>query len=87
MQNLWLADSYRYKSKGGPGCGLAERFKTQAAHFPIQRDERTGMQRATFGNSGSEAASYLQGRIARGFSSNFESIFQQPTNEMLSGLL
>ena len=28
------------------------------------------MQRATLGNSGSEAASQLQGRIARAFSSN-----------------
>ena len=28
------------------------------------------MQRATLGKSGSEAASQLQGRIARGFSSN-----------------
>ena len=43
-----------------------ERFKTRAAHFPIQRDERTGMQRATLGKNGSEAAS----RIARAFSSN-----------------
>ena len=33
-----------------------ERFKTQAAHFPVQRDERTGMQRATLGKSGSNAA-------------------------------
>ena len=47
-----------------------ERFKTPAAHFPIQRDGRTGMQRATLGKSGSEAASQLQGRIARTFSSN-----------------
>ena len=47
-----------------------ERFKTRAAHFPIQRDGRTGMQRATLGKSGSEAASQLQGRIARAFSSN-----------------
>ena len=29
------------------------------------------MQRATLGKSGSEAASQLQGRIARAFSSNF----------------
>ena len=48
----------------------AERFKTRAAHFPILRDERTGMQRATLGKSGSEAASQLQGRIAKAFSSN-----------------
>ena len=45
----------------------AERFKTRAAHFPIWRDGRTGMQRATLGKSGSEAASQLQGRIARAF--------------------
>ena len=35
----------------------SERFKTRAAHFPIWRDGRTGMQRATLGKSGSEAAS------------------------------
>ena len=34
-----------------------ERFKTRAAHFPVQRDGRTGMQRATLGKSGSETAS------------------------------
>ena len=32
--------------------------------------ERTGMQRATLGKSGSEEASQLQGWIARAFSSN-----------------
>ena len=37
--------------------------------FP-KRDERTGIQRATLGKSGSDAASQLQGRIARAFSSN-----------------
>ena len=45
-----------------------ERFKTRAAHFPILRNRRTGMQRATFGKSGSKAALQLQGRIARAFS-------------------
>ena len=35
--------------------------KTRAAHFPIWRDERTGMQWATLGKSGSETASYRQG--------------------------
>ena len=45
-------------------------MKTRAAHFPIWRNERTGMQRATLGKSGSEAAQQLQGRIARVFSSN-----------------
>ena len=44
-----------------------ERFKTRAAHFPVQRDERTGMQRASLGKSGSEA---VQVREARAFSSN-----------------
>ena len=34
------------------------------------RDGRTGMQRAPLGKSGSEAASQLQGRIARAFASN-----------------
>ena len=29
-----------------------ERFETWVAHFPIQRDERTGMQRATLGLRG-----------------------------------
>ena len=48
----------------------SERFKTRATHFPIQRNGRTGMQRATLGKSGSEAASQLQGRKARTFSSN-----------------
>ena len=38
--------------------------------FLYKHDERTGMQRATLGKSGSEAASQLQGRIARAFSSN-----------------
>ena len=33
----------------------SERFK----HFPIKRDRRTGMQRATLGKIGSEAASQL----------------------------
>ena len=47
-----------------------ERFKTRAAHFPIWRDGRTGMQRATLGKSGSETASQLQGWTARAFSSN-----------------
>ena len=39
-------------------------------HFPFLRDGRTDMQQATLGKSGSEAASQLQGRIARAFSSN-----------------
>ena len=47
-----------------------ERFKTRAAHFPIESDGRTGMQRGTLGKSGSEASSQLQGRIARAFFSN-----------------
>ena len=47
-----------------------ERFKTRAAHFPIWRDERIGMQRAILGKSGSEAAPQLQVRIARAFFSN-----------------
>ena len=34
-----------------------EHFKTRVAHFPMQRDERTGIQRATVGKSGCEAAS------------------------------
>ena len=46
------------------------RFKTRDADFPIQRDETTGMQRATLGKSGSETASQLQGRTARAFSRN-----------------
>ena len=29
-----------------------ERFKTRAAHFPILRNERTGMQPATMGKDG-----------------------------------
>ena len=46
-------------------------FKTRsAAHFPIWRDERTGIQRETLGKSDSKGASYLQGRIARAFFSN-----------------
>ena len=49
---------------------VSERFKPRAAHFPIQHDERTGMQRATLGKNCSEAASQLQGRIERAFSSN-----------------
>ena len=48
----------------------AERFKTRAAHFPTQRDERTGMQRTTLGKSGFKTAWQLQGRTARAFSSN-----------------
>ena len=32
----------------------SELFKTRAAHFPIQRGERTGMQLATLDKSGSE---------------------------------
>ena len=55
---------------GALSSSRPERFKTRAAHFPVWRDGRTGMQRATFGISGSEAASQLQGRIARAFSSN-----------------
>ena len=47
-----------------------ERFKTWVAHFPTYRDGRTGMQRKALGKSDSEAASQLQGRIARAFSSN-----------------
>ena len=47
-----------------------ERFKTRAAHFPTWREGRTGMQWATLGKSGYEAASQLQGRITRAFSSN-----------------
>ena len=49
-------------------CVQPERFKTRA-HFPIWRNERTGMQRATLGKSGSKTASQLQGRTARAFSS------------------
>ena len=41
-----------------------------AAHFPIHRDERTAMQRAILGRNGYEAASQLQGRIAKAISSN-----------------
>ena len=48
----------------------SEHFKTRAAHFPKKRDERTGMQRAALGKSGSKAASQLQGQIARAFSIN-----------------
>ena len=48
----------------------SERFKTRAAHFPIQRDGRTGMQLATLGKSGSE--------VTR---SDSESIFQQQFGE------
>ena len=52
-------------------CSIgSERFKTRAAHFPIECDGRTGMQRAILGKSGSEAASQLQSRITRAFSSN-----------------
>ena len=49
---------------------MPEHFKTRAAHFPVQRDERTGMQRATLGKRDSEADPQLQGRIARAFFSN-----------------
>ena len=68
-------------------CISAERFKTWGAggggaHFPIHRDVRTGMQWATLGKSGSEAASQLQGRIARAFS-----YFDSSTIVRLSGLL
>ena len=45
------------------------RIKTVAAHFPVQCDERTGMQQATLGKSGSDAASQSQARMARAFSS------------------
>ena len=60
-----------YLQKVNRAClySYPERFKTRAAHFSIQRDGRTGMQRATLGKSGSEAASQLQGRTARAFSS------------------
>ena len=47
-----------------------ECFKTRAVHFPIWRDERTSMQRATLSKSGSKTASQLQGQTARAFSSN-----------------
>ena len=52
------------------GYDQPERFKTRATHFPIERDGRTGMQRATLGKRGSATASQLQGRIAKAFSSN-----------------
>ena len=42
--------------KHGRRTFLSERFKTWAAHFLIQRDGRTGMQRAALGKSGSEEA-------------------------------
>ena len=48
----------------------SEQFKTWVAHFPRLCNGRTGMQWATLGKSGSEAASQLQGRIGRAFSSN-----------------
>ena len=44
---------------------MPERFKTRAAHFPKKRDERTGMQQATLGKSGSKTASQLQGKVAQ----------------------
>ena len=47
-----------------------ERFKTRAAHFPITRDDRTGMQWATLGKRDSETASQSQGRTARAFPRN-----------------
>ena len=42
----------RVHRDGGP-----ERVKTRAAHFPMQHDEKTGMQRAAVGKSDCEAAS------------------------------
>ena len=36
--------------------GKPEHFKTWAVHFPIQHDKKTGMQHATSGKSGPEAA-------------------------------
>ena len=45
-------------------------FKRRPAHFPIWCNEGTGMQRATLGKSSSKAASQLQDRIERAFSSN-----------------
>ena len=41
------------------GSTLTEpaRFKIQAAHFSVLRDERTGMLRATLSKSGSDATS------------------------------
>ena len=47
---------YALMNTGYP-CLEPERFKTRAAHFSIQRDERTGMQRATLSKSGSDANS------------------------------
>ena len=51
-------------SNGGHGPELLqwpwetpECFKTRGAYFPVKGDERTGMQRATLGKSGTEAAS------------------------------
>ena len=50
---------------------LPERFKRPAAHFPIQHDGRTSMQRATLGKSSPDEVNYcLYGRIAGVFCSN-----------------
>ena len=49
----WAGFEFQFvKFYGSP----REHFKTRAAHFPIKRDERTGMQQATLGKSGSEKA-------------------------------
>ena len=49
----------------------AERFKTRAVDFPIWRDQRTRMQRATLGESGSEFSTSVVTRW------DSESIFQK----------
>ena len=50
--------------------GVFSPVPNQSALKHGRRDGITGMQRATLGKSGPEAASHLQGRIARAFSSN-----------------
>ena len=50
-----ISTSKDVRNGQGTSSVRAERFKTRAGHFPIQHDERTGIQRATLGKSGSEA--------------------------------
>ena len=49
---------------------LPSRYIGKCTARVLKHSGRTGMQRATLGKSGSEAASQLQGRIAKAFSSN-----------------
>ena len=69
QSNVFYSCAKKYKNPLFEMSSVTNSPRT-AAHFSKKGDKRTGMQKATLGKSGSEAAPKSQGRIARAFFSN-----------------